>query len=101
MANLLRNNPIWCDTDSSTIISSEEGVLVQGIQWIDDFNADIADTNTIVMSINGVPISMIITDVNTQMSGAIAYEIIFPQPIRVFSLILTTLDNGALLVWKA
>jgi hypothetical protein len=102
MANQLTANPIYCDTGAGAgIISSVEGELVQAIQWVDDPDADFTTTDHLTMVINGVTLKFIVTVAATQLSGVTAYEIIFPQPIRIHSLVLTTIDAGALIIWKA
>lgn len=103
MANDLRSNPLRCDT-AATIISSAEGVLVQSIQWVDDDAAAggvIANTEDFVMTINGVKLQAYVAVVATQIAGAMAYHLTLPVPIRVHSMIVVSIDGGALFIWKA
>jgi hypothetical protein len=103
MANQLGGNPIRVDT-AATVISSLDGVLIQGLQWVDDDGAAggaIANTEDLVMTIDGVTVQCSVAVVATQLAGAMAYNLILPAPIRVRSLIVSTIDGGTLLVWKA
>ena len=103
MANNLERNPLRCDT-AATVIDSEEGVLVQAIQWVDDDAAaggSIANTEDVVMTINGALVQCNVEVVATQLAGGMAYNLILPSPIRVHSLIVVSIDGGTLLVWTA
>jgi len=93
MANNLQANPLRVDT-AATVIDKE--CYVQAIEWISDSTAAMAAADTLVMTLNGVPINLLCVIALTQ-----TWVVTFAQPIRVGSLIVTTIDGGALLVWLA
>ena len=103
MANDLESNPLRCDT-AATVIDSDGGVLVQAIQWVDDDGAAggaIANTEDLFMTVNGAIVQFSVAVVATQLAGAMAYNLLLSAPIRVHSLIVSTIDGGTLLVWTA
>jgi len=69
---------------------------VQAIEWVSDSVAPMAAADTIVMTLNGVPINLLCVIALTQ-----TWVMKFPQPIDVGELTVTTIDGGALLVWLA
>ena len=103
MANDLTSNPLRVDT-AATIITSTEGILAQSMQWVDDDGAAggaIANTEDLVMTINGVTFQASVAVVATQLAGAIAWSVNFPSTMRIYSLIVSTIDGGTLYIWKA
>jgi len=96
---MVYNNPIQATAAATLIASEAEGQMLQGIQWVDIAAADIVDTDELDFTINGVAVNLIVTDVNTQLNGAVAYEVFFPTPIRVYSFVLDGIDGGAIILW--
>ena len=102
MANQIANNPMRVDT-AATIITSTEGILAQSMQWVDDDGAPAAIPNggDLILTINGVTFQASVAAVATQLAGAIAWQVNFPATMRVYSLIVSTIDGGTLYIWKA
>ena len=96
MANDLRANPLRVDTAAAVIAANVEGVLVQGLEWVSDSGAAMAAADTLVMTINEVPINLLCVIALSQ-----TWVTHFVVPIRVYELTVATIDGGALLVWKA
>jgi len=102
MANDLTSNPLRADT-AGTIIAEAEGVYVQNMQWVDDDSAAggvIADGEDLIMTINGVLHEVNIAAVATQINGGVAWEISFAKPVRIYTLVVGTIDGGTLFIWK-
>ena len=103
MANDLTSNPLRCDT-AATVIPEAGGEYVQVMQWVDDDSAAggaIGDGEDLIFTINGVLHEINIGDASTQIASGRAWEITFPKPIRVDTLVVSTIDGGTLFVWKA
>ena len=96
MANDLTGNPLRCDT-AGTIINKSiaEPFSIQYMQWIDDPVSTLTNADTLVMTVNGVNVSVYCASV-----WPIVWEVSFAVPTAVYSLIVTTIDGGALLIWK-
>lgn len=104
MANSLNGNPIRCDTAATVIDDTTGETLVQGLQWVDETAAAggiLANADDLIMTINGITVGLVVTAVATQLSGAVAWEAWFSKPIRVKSIIVSVIEGGTLLVWKA
>ncbi len=94
--NVLNSNPLRVERPG-TIISEE--VLVQAMEWIDSDSANhgnIANDSDLIMTINGV-----LYQLNTPSAVAKPWGIQLSHPIRVNKLVVTTIDGGTLLIWKA
>ena len=105
MANNLTSNPLRCDTAATVIdaTTSPEGEFVNSMQWVDDTGAAggvIANADDLSMTVNGVTIGLVCT-LAASAAGAIIWSVTFPQPMRVYSLVVATIEGGTLLVWKA
>ena len=102
MANDEGPNIIRCDT-AATIISSTNGPKrVLAMQWVDDVGAAggiIANTEGLIMRINGVLVQIEVTAVATQLAGGVAWSVEFSQPFIIDSLVVSTIDGGTLIVW--
>ena len=98
MANLLTSNPMRVDT-AATIITVPTRVLL--IQWIDEA-ADIADDDDLNITINQTAIAAKIA-LTANAIGNIAVWTIGPfnPGLMVNNLVVTTIDNGALLIFTA
>ena len=101
MANILTSNPYVIDT-AATIwpTATNKGTnRVRLIQWIDD-NADIADDDDLVLTINGVAVTAKVQLTNNTANTPTIYEIgPFNPGIPVTSFEVTTIDHGILVVW--
>lgn len=96
MANNLRGNPLRVDT-AATIITEE--TLIQSLEWVSDTAAAggaMAAADKLIMTIDGTLVELLCVIALTQ-----TWVNRFHQPIRVKSLIVTTIDGGTLLIWKA
>jgi len=97
MANNLTSNPIFIDTASGSTITNKK---VQLIQWYNEA-ADLADTETCVFTINGVQLTLTYnlgSDVGQQ--DIVVWQAgPFTDPIFVSSLTVSTIEDGALLIW--
>ena len=109
MANDLTSNPLRCDT-AATVIAEADGVYVQNMQWLDDDSAAggvIASGEDLIMTINGVlhevniqAVAASSTWASTQLKGGVAWEISFAKPVRIYTLVIGTIDGGTLFIWK-
>jgi hypothetical protein len=96
MANLLTSNPLRVDS-AATIFSTPKKVSL--IQWIDD-NADIADDDDLLITINDVVITAKIQlTANTIGDVAVWTMGPFPKGLWVSNFVVTTIDHGALLIF--
>ena len=98
MANDLTGNPLRVDT-AATIITTHTEILA--MQWIDNNAAGgiIADTETLVMTIDGTVLTIYCADIS-QVSP-MPWSISFSVPYGVHKLVVDTIDGGSLLIWKA
>jgi len=96
MANHFHANPLRCDT-ASTVIN--KNCYIQGLEWISDDSAQkpLADGSTLLMTLNGVAINLLVTPLPLTQPWTIQ----FYQPLQVGSLIVSEITAGALLVWMA
>ena len=99
MASQLDSNPIRME--GAATVWTGEVRKVRLIQWVDD-NADLVDNSTLVLSINGVALTVIIQidadDVS--LKGAVAWQIgPFSPGVPVSDFIVTTMGTGELHIW--
>ena len=98
MANLLTSNPMRVDT-AATIITVQTRVLL--IQWIDEA-ADIADDDDLNITINQTAIAAKIALTANEIGNIAVWTIgPFNPGLMVNNLVVTTIDNGALLIFTA
>ncbi|MHC4397762.1 MAG: hypothetical protein ACYS1A_19125 [Planctomycetota bacterium] len=98
MANQTDGTPIVLDT-AATIWTGEVR-NIRLIQWIDDAG-DLADTNTLVMTINASLVTQYM-DMGTanERNDTVAWQAgPFNPGIPVSNLVLTTLDGGVVHIW--
>ena len=97
MAAQLKGNPIVLDTDADSLTGRH---YIKLIQWVDD-NADIADNDDLVLTINGQTVTIKYqktTDVGS--AGAVYYQAgPFNPPFIADSFVATTIDAGNVLIW--
>jgi len=97
MANKLTGNPLVIDTAGTIItVGSQESILVQSLQWVDAVSSAVTAADTLVFSINGTEIGLICTIALCEMWSSQLQK----NPMLVTELVVTTIDGGALLVWK-
>ena len=99
MANNLTSNPIYIDTASGSTVTDKK---IQCIQWFNEA-ADLADGEDLAFTINGIAIAMkynLGSDVGQQ--DIIVWQAgPFASPIYVREFVVTTIDDGAVLLWLA
>jgi hypothetical protein len=96
MANLLTSNPIYIDTAASSDLVN---VKIQLIQWQDEAG-DVANDEDLSLTINGITFAMkfkLGSDVGQQ--PIVIWEAAFSTPILVTHMVVTLIDDGAVLVW--
>ena len=99
MANSLGTNPIRVDTAATVIADPTGETLVQVMEWVDDDGAAggvLVAGDNLIMSINGVPVQL-----NVPVLKSDPWNRQFLIPFRVFSLVVSTISGGTLLIWKA
>jgi hypothetical protein len=99
MADNVNTNPILI-TEAGTVWAGKQKRLILA-QWIDD-NEDIADSSTLVLTINGVVLTTIVQldadDVS--FKGAVVWQIgPFSRGIPLDSFVVTTMAEGHLHIW--
>jgi len=101
MANYLSYNPLRVYT-AATAISSAEGVDVLAMQWLDDDGAAggvIGDGEDLDMVINGVLVHINVLDASAV--GPMAWSVEFSRPFKIYSLVVSAIAGGTLIIWKA
>lgn len=100
MANVLTSNPVFIDTASGSDLTGMR--RIQQIQWIKSDNG-FADNDSLVMTINGVEITARYnqgSDVGQQ--DCVVYQAgPFANPISVINFVVSTIDQGVVLIWLA
>ena len=101
MANSLNSNPKFFDTAGAT--SAITGPFrCKLIQWVDD-NADVPDDGTLVLSINGVTLTVKVQRNTTDTpggEGVVLWQIgPFSNGIVISSFSITTMATGNLHLW--
>jgi hypothetical protein len=100
MANFLNSNPIRIDNTTGGSWTGTKFVTL--IQWV-DLNEDIADSDMLLMTINGVPVEaeiQIDADDLSLGGGAVAWEIgPFSRGVPMTDVTVTTLDGGVVYFW--
>jgi hypothetical protein len=98
MANVINSNPIMVDTAAE--LWSKKPTRVRLVQWVDD-NGDLVHDSTLVLTINGVTLTVKIQPLNDQLGfGAVAWQIgPFNPGINIDSFVVTTMATGNLHVW--
>lgn len=74
------------------------GKYVQLIQWMDNA-ADIANNNTLVLTIDGQVLTGKIAMTTDTINNLVVWEINFPVPMFIQKFIVTTIDKGELVIW--
>ena len=97
MGNNLTSNPMRVDTAGIIIPQSDIGVIIQGMEWINDTSGSgaIATGNLLSITMNGVNFQITATGPgNEPWMSALA------NPMNVTSLTVVQIDKGVLLIWK-
>lgn len=96
MANNLRGNPLRVDT-AATVITEE--TLIQCLEWVSDTAAAggaMAAADKLIMEIDGTVVELLCVIALTQTWVSHLHV-----PIQVKSLVVSLIDGGTLLIWKA
>ncbi len=98
MANQLDSNPIRMEAAGTAWTDKVKNVRL--VQWVDD-NGDLVHDSTLVLSINGVALTVKIQPVNDQLAfGAVAWQMgPFNPGVSVSDFIVTTMATGELHIW--
>ncbi len=95
MANQLDSNPLRIDT-----AGTHSGLInVRQIQWV-DLNEDIADSDELVMTINGVTVQCELQVTANEVNNAVVWNIgPFNPGIAVKDFQVVTIEGGVVYVW--
>ena len=96
MANQLTGNPLVFDS-----AGTKSGFLmVRQIQWIDD-NQDIADGDSLVLTMNGVTLTFVVQlAAAPDMDSVVVWQVgPFNPPVKIQDFTVTTLAHGAVHCW--
>ena len=99
MANSFIGNPITVDT-AAIIFTKYTNILA--MQWVDNDGAaggNIADTEGLVMLINGVAVQLYCADISAV--SPLVWSISWPVAFGIEKLVVNSIDGGTLLIWKA
>jgi len=95
----VKHGNIWlCDAAES--LWTKTPTKVRLIQWVDD-NGDIIHDSTLVLTLNGVALTMKVQPVNDELGfGAVVWEAgPFNPGVEIHSFVITTMGTGRLHVW--
>ena len=103
MANNLEYNPLRVDT--AGLIWEEKKFIadfyLQSLQWVDDDTAsggNFKSGDNLTMTINGATIRINIPVAENVQP--VAYEAVFPVPVKIIKMTVDVIDGGTLIVWR-
>ena len=100
MSNQVTRSPYVIDADATTVWDSNPGKWITLIQWVDD-SSDILDTHTLVLVIDGQTFTGAIQLGANTVNNLVVWELAFPSPQFIQKFVVTTIDEGELVIWEA